>query len=302
VALAVVEATGGVERRLVGSLRAAGLAVAVAAVNPRPIRDFARAVGPLARTDRPGAEVPATFAERMRPRPALARSAAQQRLADLALRRRQLGQPIQAEHHRRRRGAERELRRSLDQHLAWPEREVARIERLIERAAVAALPDGGTRAGLPGAAPGVGRVTAAAPLALPPELGQLDGKAIASLTGTAPFARGSGMARGKRTVGPGRPAAGPRRPPHGGAGRHALRPGDPRLLPASRPGRQTQEACAHRRQARTRGRPQRHPAHRHPVAGGGVTMIGPLSFLVLRPGLVQVGGQEGRRWRRRQAS
>jgi transposase len=181
----------------VGSLQAAGLAVAV--VNPRQIRDFARAAGLLAKTDRLDAKVLATFAERMRPRPALARSVAQQRLADLVLRRRQLGQLIQAEHHRRRRCAERELRRSLDQHLAWLEREVARIERLIEQA-VAALPDGGTRAGLLGAVPGVGRVTVATLLALLPELGQLDGKAIASLTGTAPFARDSGMMRGKRTV------------------------------------------------------------------------------------------------------
>ena len=107
------------------------------------------------------------------------------------------------EQHRRRRCRERELRCSLDQHLAWLAREVARIEWLIE-AAVAALPDGGTRASLLAGVPGVGRVTVATLLALLPELGQLDGKAVASLTGTAPFARDSGPMRGKRMVWGGR--------------------------------------------------------------------------------------------------
>ena len=201
VALVVVEATGGIERRLVNALQAAGLAVAV--VNPRQIRDFARAAGLLAKTDRLDARVLATFAERMRPRPALARSAAQQKLTDCVLRRRQLTGTVQAERDRCRRCADTELRQSLDRHLAWLEDEVARIERLIEQA-VAALPDGDARAGLLAAVPGVGRVTVTTLLALLPELGQLDGKAIASLTGTAPFARDSGLMRGKRTVWGGR--------------------------------------------------------------------------------------------------
>ena len=72
----------------------------------------------LAKTDRLDAKMLATFAERLRPRPAPLRCAARQRLADLVLRRRQLGQLVQAEQHRRRRCSERELRFSLDQHLA----------------------------------------------------------------------------------------------------------------------------------------------------------------------------------------
>jgi transposase len=197
VALVVVEATGGIERRLVTGRRAAGVPVAI--VNPRQIRDFARATGLLAETDRLDARLLATFAERLRPRPSPVRSAAQVRLADLVLRRRQLGQLSQAEPHRRRRRAQAELRFSLDEHLVWLERETARIERLIE-AAVADLPDGAARAALLAAVPGVGPVTVATLLALLPELGQLDAKAIASLTGTAPFARDSGRMRGKRTV------------------------------------------------------------------------------------------------------
>jgi transposase len=99
--------------------------------------------------------------------------------------------------------ADAELRRSLDQHLAWLEDEVAWIKRLIEQA-VAARPDGAPRADLLAAVPGVGRITVATLLALLPELSRLDGKAIASLTGTAPFARDSGLMRGKRTVWGGR--------------------------------------------------------------------------------------------------
>jgi transposase len=201
VALIVVEATGGLERRLVGGLHAAGLQVAV--VNPRQVREFARAAGLLAKTDRLDARALATFAERMRPRPSLARPAAQQAPGDLVLRRRQLAEVVQAEHHRRRRCQEAELRRSLELHLAWLEEEIGRIEALIERAVVN-LPDGRARAGLLASVPGVGRVTVATLLALLPELGQLDGKAIASLTGTAPFARDSGSMRGRRTVWGGR--------------------------------------------------------------------------------------------------
>lgn len=199
--LVVVEATGGIERRLVDSLQAASIEVAV--VNPRQIRDFARATGRLAKTDRLDARILASFGERMQPRPALVRGQAQQRLADLVARRRQLGQLIHAEHHRRRRCRDALLCRSLEEHLAWLDQEVARIEALIEQA-VAAVPDGTRRASLLAAVPGVGKVTTATLLALLPELGTLDGKAIASLTGTAPFARDSGLMRGKRTVWGGR--------------------------------------------------------------------------------------------------
>lgn len=201
IGLVVLEATGGLERRLVDGLHAAGLQVAV--VNPRQIRDFARAAGLLAKTDRLDARVLATFAERMRPRPSPARSAAQQALRGLVLRRRQLAEVVQAEHHRHRRCQEAELRRSLELHLAWLDEEIGRIEALIEQP-VGALPDGRPRAGLLASVPGVGRVTVTTLLALLPELGRLDGKAIASLTGTAPFARDSGLMRGKRTVWGGR--------------------------------------------------------------------------------------------------
>lgn len=219
-ALVVVEATGGIERRLVSGLQAAGLAVAV--VNPRQIRDFTRAGGLLAKTDWLHARVLAMFAERMRPWPTLARCAVEHKLTGLVLRRRQLTGIVQVERDQCRRCADTELRQSLEQHLAWLEDEVVQIERLIEQA-ITAVPDGKPRADLLPAVPGVGRVTAAKLLALLPELGRLDGKdrqpssacsgrsirAVAEANGlrgvgTAPFARDGGLMRGKRTVGGGR--------------------------------------------------------------------------------------------------
>jgi len=103
------------------------------------------------------ARVLATFAERMRPRPSLVRTAAQQGLTDPVLRRRQLTMIVQAERDRCRRRADAERRRSLDEHLAWLEQEVARLEQAIARA-VAALPDGATRAGRPYRAKTKGKV------------------------------------------------------------------------------------------------------------------------------------------------
>ena len=140
------------------------------------------------------ARVLATFAGRMRPRPSLVRTAAQQGLTDPVLRRRQLTMIVQAERDRCRRRADAERRRSLDEHLAWLEQEVARLEQAIARA-VAALPDGRDASGPPcrrAAVPGVGRITVATLLALLPEPGRLGGKAIASLT------RGSGGCRRPR--------------------------------------------------------------------------------------------------------
>ena len=115
--LLVVEATGGLERALVAALGRAGIAAAV--VNPRQIRDFARAAGLLAKTDRLDARVLALFAERMRPEPRLPGSEADALLVGLVLRRRQLVVLRDAERSRRRRIGEPALLRSLDDHLAW---------------------------------------------------------------------------------------------------------------------------------------------------------------------------------------
>ena len=118
--LVVVEATGGLERALVAALGRAGVAAAV--VNPRQVRDFARAAGLLAKTDRLDARILALFAERMRPEPRLSGSEADALLVGLVLRRRQLVALRDAERSRRRRIVEpliRRLPRSITSTLRW---------------------------------------------------------------------------------------------------------------------------------------------------------------------------------------
>jgi transposase len=199
--LLVVEATGGLERALVAALGRAGIATAV--VNPRQIRDFARAAGLLAKTDRLDARALALFAQRMRPQPRLPGSAADALLVGLVLRRRQLVTLRDAERSRRRRIGEPALLRSLDDHLAWLTAEIATIEAAMA-ARLEALTATHERAQLLLTVPGIGALTAASVLALLPELGRLDGKAVASLAGVAPFARDSGLMRGRRTIWGGR--------------------------------------------------------------------------------------------------
>ena len=197
----VVEATGGLERALVAALGRAGIAAAV--VNPRQVRDFARAAGLLAKTDRLDARILALFAQHMRPEPRLPGSEADALLVGLVLRRRQLVVLRDAERNRRRRAAEPALPRSLEDHLNWLTSEIATIEAALA-ARLEALAATRDRAALLLSVPGIGVLTAASLLALLPELGRLDGKAVASLAGGAPFARDSGLMKGRRTIWGGR--------------------------------------------------------------------------------------------------
>lgn len=199
--LVVVEASGGLERVLTAALAQAKIAVAV--VNPRQVRDFARAAGLLAKTDRLDAYALALYGERMRPRPRPARAAADQALAALVLRRRQLAQLILAERNRARRTDEPLVLASLEAHLGWLRQAVDELERVIEDR-LATNPLWQERAGLLASVPGVGKVTVATLIGLLPELGELDRKAVASLVGVAPFARDSGLMKGRRTIWGGR--------------------------------------------------------------------------------------------------
>jgi transposase len=214
--LVVMEATGGLERPLAQRLSAAGIAVAV--VNPRHIRQFAKGLGWLAKTDRLDAAMIARYGALAQPaaRPPL--SVAQARLQALVLRRRQLAprrsgatsvvtpgsQPrVNGEGNRLRRAAEPEIRDSLVRHLAWLKTELAALDGQIA-AALAAQPDASERAAILASVPGVGPVATSALLALLPELGQRDGKAIAGLAGLAPIAQDSGKRRGQRHIQGGR--------------------------------------------------------------------------------------------------
>jgi transposase len=203
-ALVVLEATGGYELALVAALSAAGLPVVV--VNPRQVRDFARATGQLAKTDRIDAGVLALFGERVRPEVRPLADEALHALDALLTRRRQLLEMLQAERNRlgQATGAHaRPVRQSLTQHVAYLERELRVTDSELERR-VRESPAWREHEDLLRSVPGVGRVTALTLIGELPELGRLTRQQIAKLVGVAPMARDSGTLRGRRTVGAGR--------------------------------------------------------------------------------------------------
>jgi transposase len=198
--LIVCEATGGYERELVTALASAGLPIVV--VNPRQVRDFARATGQLAKTDQLDAAVLARFAQRVQPAVRPVPSAAQQQLQALVLRRRQLIEMLGQETNRLRL-ARPEVRRRLAAHVRWLEREVGHADGALQ-AALEASPLWQVQEDLLRSIPGIGPVVARTLVALLPELGQLDGRQIAALVGVAPLNRDSGQHRGRRQVWGGR--------------------------------------------------------------------------------------------------
>ena len=198
----VLEASGGYEQAVADVLAAAGLPVVV--VNPRQVRDFARARGILAKTDTLDAQVLAHFAATVQPRVRPRPDAATQHLSDLVTRRRQLRDMRTAEQQRRRQ-APAAIRADIDALLAVLKRRLARLEAQIVRA-VQATPTLRTRAAWLRSIPGIGPVAAATLLAEVPELGTLNRKQVAALVGVAPFNRDSGAWRGRRCVWGGRAA------------------------------------------------------------------------------------------------
>jgi transposase len=196
----VVEATGGLEDDVVAALADAALPVAL--VNPRQTREFARATGRLAKTDRIDAAALARFAEAVRPAPRARPAAEAARLRELVERRRDVVAMRVAERNRRHRAAA-AVRGRIDAHLGWLAAEQAALDREIA-AAVATDADLRARVALLRSAPGVGPVLAATLVAQVPELGALGGKQAAALVGVAPFNRDSGAQRGRRLVWGGR--------------------------------------------------------------------------------------------------
>lgn len=200
----VIEATGGYELAVVGALAAAGLPVIV--VNPRAVRDFARATGQLAKTDQLDAGILARFAEQVQPEIRPLADAEQQELDALLTRRRQLIEMLTAEKNRLQqvfvaRGSR--VKKSLTAHIAYLTRELGRAETDLA-ALVRQSPIWRERDDLLQSAPGVGPVLSLTILAALPELGRLDRKAIAALVGVAPLNRDSGLFRGKRMIHGGR--------------------------------------------------------------------------------------------------
>jgi transposase len=198
--LVVLEATGGREVPVAAALAADGLAVAV--VNPRQVRDFARAIGQLAKTDALDAQVLARFAEVVRPEPRPLPDAQVQAFAALLARRRQLVGMLTAERQRLDTALP-AVQALIERHVGWLEQELRDLDRTL-RAQVEASPLWREREDLLRSVPGVGPTTAFTLLAELPELGRLDRKAIAALVGVAPLSCESGTWHGKRMVWGGR--------------------------------------------------------------------------------------------------
>lgn len=199
-AVAVLESTGGYERAVAAVLRERGVAVCI--VNPRQVRDFAKATGQLAKTDRLDARVLARFGDALRPRTTPIRAVDAEALRALVDRRRQLVEARTSEKNRRK-TAPATVVGSIDDHIEWLDRQIERLDREIAahvaaRAALAAQVERLTTA------PGVGPIVAVTLLTHLPELGTIDRKRIAALAGLAPFARDSGRARGHRVIWGGR--------------------------------------------------------------------------------------------------
>jgi len=199
--LVVLEATGGFEQTVAAALVAAAIPLAV--VNPRQIRDFARATGKLAKTDALDAAAIALFAERVRPEPRPVQDEQARALGELVARRRQVIEMMTAERNRRRQLTSRRLIKSVDRLLAVLLKELADLDRDLGEG-IRGTPAWRERDELLRSVPGVGDVVARTLIADLPELGQLDRKQIAALVGVAPLNRDSGKMRAKRTTWGGR--------------------------------------------------------------------------------------------------
>jgi transposase len=199
----VVEATGGYEAPLVAELGGASLPVAV--VNPRQVRDFARATGRLAKTDRLDAQTLAHFGQAVRPTPRPLPDEAAQALAALVERRRQVVAMRTAEENRL--GATRValVRARIQAHLAWLEADLGEIDEDL-RQRLRASPLWREQDDLLQSVPGIGPIVSLTLLAELPELGRLSHGQIAALVGVAPLNRDSGTLRGRRAVWGGRAA------------------------------------------------------------------------------------------------
>lgn len=199
--LIVLEATGGYEVPVVSALAAVGLPVVV--VNPRQVRDFAKALGILAKTDAIDAGVLALFGERVQPAIRPLPDPALEALSALVARRRQLVEMLVAERHRRSQMRDQAVRRGIAQHIRWLERRLTQTTRDIGRL-LETTPAWRVKDNLLQSTPGVGPNTAAVLIAELPELGHLTRQKIASLVGVAPFACDSGTLRGARHIWGGR--------------------------------------------------------------------------------------------------
>src|SRR5215468_7645798 len=194
--LIVLEATGGYQRAVVAALAAAAFPLVV--VNPRQVRDFAKATGQLAKTDALDARTVAHFAEAVRPAPRPLPDAQTEELRALLARRRQL-MAMRTTEQNRLENATRRLRADIEAHIAWLNQCVVALDDDLDTT-LQASPVWRERETLYRSVPGMGPVCARTLLLDLPELGTLNRQRIAALVSVAPFNRDSGTLRGTRTT------------------------------------------------------------------------------------------------------
>lgn len=202
-ALVVIEATGGFEVTVAAALAAARLPLAV--VNPRQIRDFAKATGRLAKTDALDAAAIAHFAEAIKPEPRPIPDEAAQALGELVARRRQIIEMVVAERNRQRLVRQKRLHKAIQRHIDMLQKELTALEQDIDHN-IRGTPAWRDKENLLTSIPGFGPTVARTLIAELPELGSLSHKQIAALAGVAPFNRDSGQFRGRRQIFGGRAA------------------------------------------------------------------------------------------------
>jgi transposase len=201
--LIVLEATGGYETVVASAIAAAQLPLAV--VNPRRIREFAKAVGKLAKTDRLDAAIIAHFGEAVRPAIRPIEAAEAQALGEHVTRRRQVIEMIVAERNRARLVRQKAIQKSIERHLAVLQKELSEVDHDIDQA-IRQSPVWQADAELLDSVPGIGKATTRVLIAELPELGKLDRRKIAALVGVAPYNHDSGKKAGRRAIGGGRPS------------------------------------------------------------------------------------------------
>ena len=199
--LIVMEATGGLETPLRQALDQAGLPVAV--INPRRIRDFARSMGILAKTDKLDAKIMAYFAAKIEPTPHPPPDEASQKLENFLARRNQISDMLTAEKNRLKQSPNKDIQVHIQDHIKWLESELKGLDKELKDN-IGQNPLFKEKIKLYRSMPGVGDVLSYTLLANLSELGGLNQREIASLVGIAPLNRDSGKLRGRRTIWGGR--------------------------------------------------------------------------------------------------
>jgi transposase len=196
----VIEATGGYEQAVVATLAAHELPVVV--VNARRVRDFARATGHLAKTDRLDAAVLSDFGEKLRPQLRALPDEGREELKALLVRRRQLVDMITAEKNRQATASKR-IRRHIQTHIDWLQKRLSEIDHDLA-GTIQKSPMWKAKDDILQSTPGIGPTTSTTMLAALPELGSLNRHTIAALVGVAPMNKDSGKLRGRRVIQAGR--------------------------------------------------------------------------------------------------